>query len=255
MLVYGKTFRAYYNLQHDILHRSTHSLSTTTPLAIGASFFSIVSLLTSNKIIGPLLAQCKATQNTFAWAHCMFFADQVSQFTWYTGSFQYPKWRLAWTTVLIAAKFIQLRSWLPSCNFSSETVRNRFSKLLLSWVSSWKPGVPYWKRKWWLRWDSNPHFADFKSVDSAVGLLSHSKNAHNLLEIAIPVKGKNLVVHKRIELLLIGWKPTVLTTRRMDRFGGPDGLRTHNLSVINWLLCSIELQDHQSWWAKPDLNR
>ena len=28
---------------------------------------------------------------------------------------------------------------------------------------------------WWLRWDSNPHFADFKSVDSAVGLLSHLK--------------------------------------------------------------------------------
>ena len=32
------------------MHRSTHSLSTTTPLAIGISFFSIVSLLTSNKI-------------------------------------------------------------------------------------------------------------------------------------------------------------------------------------------------------------
>ena len=30
------------------------------------------------------------------------------------------------------------------------------------------------------------------------------------------------------------------------KFGGPNGLRTRNLSVINWLLCSIELQDQQS---------
>jgi hypothetical protein len=49
------------------------------PLAIGVSFFSIVSLLTSNKITSPLLTQCKATQNKIAWAHCMFFADQVDQ--------------------------------------------------------------------------------------------------------------------------------------------------------------------------------
>jgi hypothetical protein len=81
MLVYGKILQDFYDLQHDILRRSTHSLSTTTPLAIGVSFFSIMSLLTSNKIIKELklLAQCKATQNTFAWAHCMFFADQVDQ--------------------------------------------------------------------------------------------------------------------------------------------------------------------------------
>jgi hypothetical protein len=71
--------RHHYDLQHDILRRSTHSLSTTLILAITNSFFSIMSLLTSNKIIVPLLAQCKATQNTFAWAHCMFFADQVIQ--------------------------------------------------------------------------------------------------------------------------------------------------------------------------------
>jgi hypothetical protein len=58
----------------------THSLSTTTLiLAIINSFFSIMSLLTSNKITSPLLTQCKATQNKIAWAHCMFFADQVVQ--------------------------------------------------------------------------------------------------------------------------------------------------------------------------------
>jgi len=45
--------------QHDILRRSTHSLSTTTPLAIGVSFFSIVSLLTSNKIKWPWLANIR----------------------------------------------------------------------------------------------------------------------------------------------------------------------------------------------------
>jgi len=54
MLVYGKILQDFYDLQHDILRRSTHSLSTTTPLAIGVSFFSIVSLLTSNKIIKEL---------------------------------------------------------------------------------------------------------------------------------------------------------------------------------------------------------
>ena len=54
MLVYGKILQDFYDLQHDILRRSTHSLSTTTPLAIGVSFFSIVSLLKSNKIIKEL---------------------------------------------------------------------------------------------------------------------------------------------------------------------------------------------------------
>ena len=44
----------FYNLQHDILRRSTHSLSTTLILAIINSFFSIMSLLTSNKIIKEL---------------------------------------------------------------------------------------------------------------------------------------------------------------------------------------------------------
>jgi len=37
----------------------THSLSTTTPLAIGVSFFSIMSLLTSNKISAHFLLSVK----------------------------------------------------------------------------------------------------------------------------------------------------------------------------------------------------
>jgi hypothetical protein len=56
---------------------------------------------------------------------------------------------------------------------------------------------------WWLRWDSNPHFADFKSVDSAVGLLSHLKERAQSTRECGPCQGKKLVAHKRIELLLI----------------------------------------------------
>ncbi len=65
--------------------------------------------------------------------------------------------------------------------------------------------------------DSNHRLTDFKSVDSSAGLYPHKKNTHNLLEIMAPVKGKNLAVHKRIELLFPPWKGSVLTTRRMDR--------------------------------------
>ena len=56
---------------------------------------------------------------------------------------------------------------------------------------------------WWLRWDSNPHFADFKSVDSAVGLLSHLKEHAQSTRECGPCQGGKLAAHKRIELLLI----------------------------------------------------
>ena len=51
----------------------------------------------------PLLAQCKATQNKIAWAHCMFFADQVAQLLDIRIISSTPNYVLV-TTALIAAK-------------------------------------------------------------------------------------------------------------------------------------------------------
>ena len=40
----------------------------------------------------PFFAQCKATQNKIAWAHCMFFADHVAELSG-AQNFQRPKLR------------------------------------------------------------------------------------------------------------------------------------------------------------------
>ena len=40
----------------------------------------------------PFFAQCKATQNKIAWAHCMFFADHVAELSG-ARNFQRPKLR------------------------------------------------------------------------------------------------------------------------------------------------------------------
>ena len=104
MLVYGKTFRAYYNLQHDILRRSTHSLSTTLILAIINSIFSIMSLLTSNKISAHFLLSVKRLETLSLGRTVCFFADQVAQLPNVTGSITVTSNYVLVTTALIAAK-------------------------------------------------------------------------------------------------------------------------------------------------------
>jgi hypothetical protein len=75
---------------------------------------------------------------------------------------------------------------------------------LLTWVRSWKPGASCWKI--YKEQKSGPYSqirTDTVEILSfltpAVGLYRDLKNAHNLLEIMAPVKGKKLVVHEKIE--------------------------------------------------------
>ena len=61
----------------------------------------------------PFFAQCKATQNKIAWAHCMFFADHVAKLSG-ARNFQRPKlpsitdnYRQLPTSVIAAKFYVQ----------------------------------------------------------------------------------------------------------------------------------------------------
>ena len=54
---------------------------------------------------------------------------------------------------------------------TDELLGEKKSRLELPFISG--PQMVLWFTNWWLSWDSNPDFKDFKSSASAVGLESH----------------------------------------------------------------------------------
>jgi hypothetical protein len=58
----------------------------------GMSLFFLLARNYYKRTKCPFFAQCKATQNKIAWAHCMFFADHVAELSG-ARNFQLPKLR------------------------------------------------------------------------------------------------------------------------------------------------------------------